>query len=594
MKNRFFHLQALILALGLISGSLSSPCRAAAAPSPEKVVVAYVTSWSSDKVDPSVVTHINYSFAHVGDKFNEVRIDNPDRLREIVALKKEAPSLKVLLSVGGWGSGRFSEMAASKKNRPAFAHSCKKAVDEYGLDGIDIDWEYPGSDMAGISSSPSDKENFTLLMKDLREALGEDKLLTLASSATAQYIDFPAIMPYVDFVNIMAYDMANAPRHHSALRSGTVSGDLTVDEATQRHLLAGVPKEKLVLGMPLYGRGKGERPGSFFQDPKSDRFIPKKGYSRRWDTSSKVPYLVDSVGNMVYGYEDVRSIKVKCEYIKEQGLLGGMYWAWGSDPRSMALEKEISFSLRGKPFRKDGYAGAKPRFKALILWDSRAEEAHVQFDRQGLRFFHKLGYGEGWLMDTTQTLSGYTLEKLKEYSVIIALNASPGPRERRVFEQYMEEGGGWIGFHASGYHDASTGWDWFDSFLGCGLFKCNNWPPQPALLEVETQDHPVTQNLPKEFVAAPSEWYQWQRNIRENPDIEVLLSLSPKNYPIGIKDVVYGDDFPVVWTNHRYRMIYLNMGHGDEGYIDAVQQLLFVNALRWIVSMDPSGDPFNR
>lgn len=72
----------------------------------------------------------------------------------------------------------------------------------------------------------------------------------------------------------------------------------------------------------------------------------------------------------------------------------------------------------------------------------------------------------------------------------------------------------------------------------------------------------------------------------------MLLSLSERNYPIGIKDVVKWGDFPVVWTNRRYRMIYLNMGHGDEEFSDAVQNLLLVNAFRWIVSRDPQGDPF--
>ena len=99
---------------------------------------------------------------------------------------------------------------------------------------------------------------------------------------------------------------------------------------------------------------------------------------------------------------------------------------------------------------------------------------------------------------------------------------------------------------------------------------------------------------PKEFVAPASEWYQWAPSPRECADIQVLVSLSEKNYPLGIKDIVYSGDWPVVWTNKNYRMIYLNMGHGDEEYIDATQNLLFTNAFRWVVSQDPDGDPFNR
>ena len=135
--------------------------------------MAYVTSWTDEIPDPSHMTHINYAFGHVNDSFNGVRVDNPDRLRSIVALKKQNPALKVLVSVGGWGSGRFSEMAADPKNRKAFANSCKKLVKDFNLDGIDIDWEYPTSSAAGISSSPADTDNFSALMHDLRKALGK-------------------------------------------------------------------------------------------------------------------------------------------------------------------------------------------------------------------------------------------------------------------------------------------------------------------------------------------------------------------------------------------------------------------------------------
>ena len=131
-------------------------------------------------------------------------------------------------------------------------------------------------------------------------------------------------------------------------------------------------------------------------------------------------------------------------------------------------------------------------------------------------------------------------------------------------------------------------------FLGCGVFKCNNWPPQQALADVDLPDHPVTKNLPGSFVLPASEFYQWEEDLRVKDHIRVLLSLSPKNYPFGIKDIVYGGDWPVVWTNLNYRMIYLNMGHGDECFSEATQNLLFVNAFRWIVSRDPSGNPFDK
>ena len=158
----------------------------------------------------------------------------------------------------------------------------------------------------------------------------------------------------------------------------------------------------------------------------------------------------------------------------------------------------------------------------------------------------------------------------------------------------MENGGGWVGFHVAAYNDKHTNWPWFVDFLGGGVFYCNNWPPQPVLVEVDNEEHPVTRNLPTSFVAPSSEWYQWNPSPRTNKNVEVLLSISPKNYPLGIKDVVNFGDFPIVWTNTKYRMIYLNMGHGDEEFIDATQNLLFVNAFRWVVSTDKKGDPFKK
>lgn len=229
------------------------------------------------------------------------------------------------------------------------------------------------------------------------------------------------------------------------------------------------------------------------------------------------------------------------------------------------------------------YAGNRPRFRALLLWDPSAEEAHVQFDKDAIDFFHRLTYGEGWLMDRTTDLAAYA-DSLDRYEIIIMLNAQPrGQREREAFRRYMENGGGWMGFHAAAYNDAGTGWPWLNEFLGCGTFYCNNWPPQPALLTCEDPAHTVTATLPAEFVAPASEFYQWDPSPRKNKDVRVLLSISPKMYPFGIKDIVRWGDFPVVWSNMKYRMVYLNMGHGGEGFTDATQNLLFVNAFRWVV-----------
>lgn len=251
-------------------------------------------------------------------------------------------------------------------------------------------------------------------------------------------------------------------------------------------------------------------------------------------------------------------------------------------------------ALHAQAVREASYAGSRIRFKALLHGTVHAEEAHVQFSQQAEQFLRKLTVGDGFVLASCTSLLDYDWEKLKEFDVIISANGGFAPgEERALFEKYMENGGGWVGFHASAYNDRDTGWPWFLQFIGGGVFLCNNWPPQPALVELDVDDHPVTRNLPHEFVIPASEYYQWTPSPRQNPDIQVLLSLSPRNYPIGLKDVVYGGDWPLVWTNRRYRMIYLNMGHGDEGFSDATQNLLFVNALRWVVSTSPAGNPFD-
>jgi len=310
---------------------------------PGKVFVTYVTSWSTVIPDPFSMTHINYAFGHVSDNFKGVRIDNESRLKKITALKEKNPDLKVLLSIGGWGSGRFSEMAASSSFRESFAKDCKRVVDEFNLDGIDIDWEFPTSSDAGISSSPDDTKNYTLLMRDIRKALGNGKHLTLASSAWAAYIDFKDILPYVNFINIMAYDMDAAPKHHSPLYRSEMSGYLTADESVTKHIEQGIPAEKLTLGMPFYGRTY--TPFDDIQNPTDYKNINFKKYTEMWDDVAKVPYLVDSSGKMILSYDNPRSLAIKCEYILEKGLLGAMCWDYAGDTSAGDLRKAIYNSL---------------------------------------------------------------------------------------------------------------------------------------------------------------------------------------------------------------------------------------------------------
>lgn len=312
---------------------------------PEMVVGAYVTSWTDEVPDPNVMTHINYAFGHVNDSFDGVRIDNPERLKMIVGLKQQNPKLKVLLSIGGWGSGRFSEMAASKDNREKFANDCQRVEEEYGLDGIDIDWEYPTQSTANISASPEDTANFTLLMGDLRRAIGNDKLLTAATVCDAQYIDFGSCIDYLDLVNVMAYDMSEGEAHHSALYPSEISGECTSSQAVEAHLKAGVPKEKLVMGVPFYGKGNREDAG--VKAFRETGVLPE-GYERRWSEESQVPYIVNAKGEFVFGGEDVKSLTAKCQYILDHNLRGGMYWDYANDNPQHEFSQTLRRLLLGR------------------------------------------------------------------------------------------------------------------------------------------------------------------------------------------------------------------------------------------------------
>ncbi len=314
--------------------------------SPERIVVAYVDK-TIDVPDPHLMTHINYAFGQVNSTFNGININSESDLRTLVGLKKQNKQLKVVLSIGGWGSGRFSEMAADEALRQSFAADCKRIVDEFGLDGIDIDWEYPTSSSAGISSSPEDTDNYTLLMRDIRSAIGKKKLLTLASVADADYIDFQAIMPYIDFVNIMSYDMGRLPTFQCALYSSPVAGRMSMDAAVKAHLNAGIPASMLVAGMPLYGRG-GKGMPDYCNYCEIEELLAKGEIIESWNDTTMTPYIANENGEAVLSYDNPRSIELKCQYIIDHDLLGGMYWEYSCDSPKGTLRTIIANRLLGK------------------------------------------------------------------------------------------------------------------------------------------------------------------------------------------------------------------------------------------------------
>lgn len=560
-------------ALGVLvsCGSVKSGEEVVAASRDSKVVVAYVTSWSEVMPDPQYMTHINYAFGHVNESFNGVKIDNEERLKQIVDLRKQKPELKVLLSIGGWGSGRFSEMAANDEYRRAFAADCDRVVKKFALDGIDIDWEYPTSSMANISSSPDDTENFTLLMQDIRAAIGNEKELTLATVASARYIDFKAILPSVDFVNIMAYDMASAPKHHSALYPSGHSGDITSDGAVTAHLKAGVPPSKLVMGMPFYGRGGDGYPS--FQDYNKVGNTDTQ-YTEKWDEVAQVPYLADKNDTLVFGFENPRSLAIKCQYILDKDLLGGMYWDYSGDNEQGDLRRTVAENLLGKPHKA----------KVLVLTERGGQ--HGGFTDAGLRWLAAEGAKGNFSITEINNARNVTEAYLSQFSLVIQLDFPPytWPKEAEdAFVKYIEEGrGGWIGFHHAtllGEFDGYPMWQWFSDFMGGVRFKNYIAPLADGTLIVEDKQHPVMKDVPASFVVPDDEWYTYDKSPR--PNVHVLANVDESSYTPA-SDIKMGDH-PVVWVNEskKARNVYFQIGHSSKLYETEGFTTMFRNAINW-------------
>ncbi|SMO46481.1 glycoside hydrolase family 18 protein [Fodinibius sediminis] len=338
-------------------------------------IIAYadggVDSW---KMDAGKLTHINYSFAHVNDK-GEIHfrdeIKAARRLARLQKLKAKNPALKLLVSVGGWGADGFSDAALTAESRDIFSSSAVKLIKTYGLDGIDIDWEFPGQPGPGIKYRPEDKGNFTLMLKSLRTHLdslsdergltGDDRfLLTIASNDDQSFFDhtqMDQLHPYLDFINVMTYDMftvgSETTGHHTGLyQSSPGAPARTAAAAVRRHLDAGIPARKIVLGAAFYGRSwsgvNPENKGLYqpfeefyefipYARLKSD-FINEYGFKRYWDDGAKAPYLWNIKKKIMVAYEDPESLKHKAAYIRDKGLGGVMYWHHSYDPEQILLQ----------------------------------------------------------------------------------------------------------------------------------------------------------------------------------------------------------------------------------------------------------------
>ena len=230
----------------------------------------------------------------------------------------------------------------------------------------------------------------------------------------------------------------------------------------------------------------------------------------------------------------------------------------------------------------------------LAFYSLDVEKAHVEFALDAIKFFQELARQEHFAFDTTSLMSDLNEEKLKNYPLLVWLNDfAHSPAQRAAFQKYMETGGAWLGFHVAAYNDKTTNWPWFLDFLGGGVFWRNNWPPLPALLVVDDPAHPLLKGIPASFTSPANEWYQWKPSPRLNEHIKVLVTLALENYPLGVKDILPDGDLPVVWTSTKYRMLYLNMGHGGQIFSDPVQNRLIANSVLYFETLlsKPAGKP---
>jgi chitinase len=377
--KKFFFIPVLFVAVSFLFSGCSTQQKSKAekqAVQTEKkyMVVAYVAGYREfdfSTIDVSGITHINYAFANIRNGevvFDTTKIDgvvpNAGDIVELNSLKVSKPDLKVLVSVGGWTwSGGFSDAALTEESRAKFAKSCAAFVKEFKLDGIDLDWEYPNQPGAGNIHRPEDVQNFTLMLKAVREELdlmaekegkGNHYLLAIATGADEAFVqntELGELHKYIDFLNIMTYDFYNGwhnvnGHHSNYLPSAQPEMDKnSVVNAVEMHVNAGFPVEKINLGIPFYGRiwkgvktesdqilfnnaetvGMGIDYVDFFQN------INANGFTRYWDDTAKAPYLWNPAEKTFISYEDEESIKLKIDYLKKRGLAGVMFWEYSAD-----------------------------------------------------------------------------------------------------------------------------------------------------------------------------------------------------------------------------------------------------------------------
>ena len=350
------------------------------------IIEIYYTEYTRTDLFPSLeevrnFTHINIGHVRFVDKDNGVGIEIDSKtiplVEKFVAYKAQYPELKVKLQMGGWGKNAdgWSQMARDPQKRKAFVDECVAICGQYGIDGFDIDWEYPtyaakdGDHVNG--ASPADWENFVTLFKELREAM-PDKILSYAASDSGKYTDNYGVLPYIDYINVMTYDEGNPPYHNAPLYRSSIAGSRCCAEAIDDifHGQQKIPYQMMNFGLAFYGHGDGYKlktgnryPSSVDYSKLDDIFFKGtcdgydvKGVNYRiWDDVAKVPYLADALGKMYASYEDIESINAKVEYLKSRNMLGAMIWEYRHDDDDGTLRHAVKHAMDGNPDKPGKY-----------------------------------------------------------------------------------------------------------------------------------------------------------------------------------------------------------------------------------------------
>ena len=315
-----------------------------------------------DSFQVEKLTHLIWCFGHLnGNKLTIANDVDSTIIQQMVALKKRNPKLKVMLSLGGWGGCEHcSEVFSTEEGRKEFAKSAKALNDYFHTDGIDLDWEYPVvKGFPGHRYSPDDKNNFTELVKTLRSTLSTTNEISFAAGGFTSYIDssidWKAIMPYIDFINVMSYDLVHGystvSGHHTPLYSTPQQMEST-DNAVNLLLEKGVPEDKIVIGVAFYGRFfkmTSDGPVDLYQSCKFEHGFSYKyandslsGFTRMWDDMAKAPYAINNERRLLATYDDERSVGLKVRYALRRNLGGIMFWQLYDDKFSGGLLDAIT------------------------------------------------------------------------------------------------------------------------------------------------------------------------------------------------------------------------------------------------------------